>query len=290
MHKVLRFRQIGTYFLTLIACWGIHVGCQQVPQEEGREVIASFNNKPLYKDELEHFLPKGLSSEDSIRYAQSFVEEWIKNQAVAERARNLISQLDRKISYQIQDHERKLISYEFANYLIKNQLDTLIRPSEISNYYQKHPEKFISGTKYYAYFHVKTEDTNPFREVSLMRSKSIDKINELKTWSKTNAVEYQLDTVYVTSTEINRILEGANVKLELLQANRVFTYSQEVEDKKYYNFFKLIHVLDEGEQLPLIICGSLIKDILLNQRKNTLIEETEADLVKKARSAGKVKE
>ena len=284
MHMLAR----GGWIVCLLAiCMG-PIGCKKTPDAEGRELIASFSGKPLYRDEMDHFLPKGLSSEDSIRYAKGFVETWVKDQAIAERARSIITQLDRKISYQIQDHERKLISYEFSNYLINSQLDTLVRSAEISTYYQKHPEKFIAGTKYYAYFHVKTENTNPYREVSLMRSRDRDKIVELKEWGKENALSYQLDTIYVTETEISRILEGARVKLELLQLNKVFNYTQEVEDKKAYNFFKLLDVIEEGDQLPLVICGSLIKDILLNQRKNALIEETEAELVKKARSAGKV--
>lgn len=52
--------------------------------------------------------------------------------------------------------------------------------------------------------------------------------------------------------------------------------------------FKLNEEVKEGELMPLSMCRETIKDILLNQRKNRLVETTEKDLLKNARKSGKV--
>ena len=68
----------------------------------------------------------------------------------------------------------------------------------------------------------------------------------------------------------------------------VYNYRTTEEGTRYYHFFKILGRIREGEPLPVSLCIGRIQDILLNQRKLDLIEETEADLVQKAKSAGKV--
>lgn len=282
----------GLHLILAILLSGVSffvIGCQQMGGEsEGKDVIARYGEIPLYREELDYFLPQWNNEADSIRLAGRFIEDWMQAQAISERARTLIGELDDEILYKRNDFERRMVEFKFAQYLIANQLDTTISEKEIRNYYQSQPDKFISQSNYFSHFFVKTEVRNPNREVGWMRSDKRETINELENWSKQNATEFKLDSSFVTQTTIKSVLEGSRLNPDYLRKGSVYTFNQKEDDKTYFVMFKLIGEVKEGEIMPLSMCRGTIKDILLNQRKNRLVETTEKELLKNARSSGKV--
>ncbi len=256
---------------------------------DDKEVIASYGEIPLYREEMDYFLPRWENPADSARLAQIFIEDWMKAQAIAERASNEIGDLEEEVSYKRNDFERRLIEFKFAQYLIATQLDTVISEQEIRNYYLKQPDKFISQAVYYSHFFVKTEVNNPSREVSWMRSDTREQIDALAEWSQKEAVEFKLDSSFVTQTAISSVLEGSRLNISYLRLNNVYTFTQREEDQNYFVMFKLLEEVKEGELMPLGMCREIIRDILLNQRKNRLVQATETDLLKNAKASGKVK-
>ena len=256
----------------------------------GKEEIASYGDIPLFREELDYFLPQWENQGDSARLADRFIEDWMQAQAIAERARNLIgSSLEEEVIYKRNDFERSLIEFKLSQYLIQNQLDTDIKDAEIRNYYTKHPDKFISQTDYYAHFFVKTKIANPSREVGWMRATDRETIGQLKKWSEENATEFKLDSSFVTLTNITSVLEGSRLNLPYIRKGSVYTFSVSEDENKYFVMFKLLKEVKQGELMPLSTCREIIKDILLNQRKNRLVETTKEELLKNAKSSGKVK-
>jgi hypothetical protein len=276
-------------FLGLLLGGLLPYGCQAPQQAEGEEVVASYRSNQLYRSEVDFYLSTWASPADSQRAARQFIEEWVKAQAIAERASDVMGKLDQEVAYQLNAYERRLIEHKFANYLVSNRLDTVVSRPEIRNYYQKHPDKFISQMDAYAYFFLKTEQKNPSREVGWMRSDQTAQIEQLASWGQQNAVEQKLDSSFLTESALKSVLEGSRLNTAYLKPGVVYTYTQKDEEKSYFCMFKLLEKVKQGEQMPLQMCMTTIRDIILNQRKNRLIEQTENELVKKAKSDGKVK-
>ncbi|MEL6591300.1 MAG: hypothetical protein AAFQ68_14520, partial [Bacteroidota bacterium] len=157
-------------------------------------------------------------------------------------------------------------------------------------YYNENPDKFSSESEYYQFFFVRAKEYSNQQVVPLMRRNDEDKLNELREWVRQNAVEYRLDSSYVTETELQRVGEGyyyGNIKRSY--RNTVYPYSLKIGEDTYYNYFRLLNTVKPGERLPLRICAPMIRNILYNQKKNKLIEREEAALVQQARSAKKIK-
>lgn len=265
------------------------ISCDRGANEfEGKEEIARYGEIPLFREELDYFLPQWQNEADSVRLAQRFIEDWMQAQAIAERARTVMGDLDDEVVYKRNDFERRMIEFKFAQYLIANQLNTLVSDAEIRNYYKKQPDKFISQTNYFSHFFLKTENKNSNRELGWMRANDRKTIDQLEAWAKENASEFKLDSAFVTLTTIKSVLEGSRLNPAYLRKNNVYTFNQKEDDKTYFIMFKLNEEVKEGELMPLSMCRETIKDILLNQRKNRLVETTEKDLLKNARKSGKV--
>ena len=114
------------------------------------------------------------------------------------------------------------------------------------------------------------------------------KQQELLDWAKENAVEYRLDSSYVDDVELERITTGFYYgNPRRVSKSLVYPYQVTVEEVGYYNYYRLINIIEEGDLLPLRICREKIRNINLNQRRNSMIEQMQNNLVQQARSAEK---
>lgn len=267
------------------------VGCAGDGSSAKSDIIVRYRQHNLSRAEIDQFVPSTSTSEDSSRYAQRFIEEWLRGQAVSEHARSRIDGLNDQLAAQMREFERDLIRHAYSQYVTEqNANDLRISEGEINTYYADNPEKFISDTEYFQFFFVRAKEYSNQEVVPLMRRNDEDKLGELREWVRQNAVEYRLDSSYVTETELNRVGDGyyyGNIKRSY--NSTVYPYSVKIGDETYYNYFRLLNTIKSGDRLPLRICAPMIRNILYNQKKNLLIEREEAALVQQARSAKKIK-
>lgn len=271
------------FCLAAISCGG-----KKRPAKE--DMIARYKSEILLRDELDYHLPDGMLGEDSVRFAEKYINGWLTSQAVAEEAAALIGNLDQRIDLKLKNFKNQLVNHEFTEYLINRELNTRVSEAEIRNYFEKNPDKFRSKGNYFSFFHIKVDNTNDYYQINApIRSNEAAKIDELAIWAKNNALEYRLDSAFVTDAEIDRISKGfyyGNIKRS--RVGVVFPYSSTEDGKVYYNYFKLLNVIKPGDMLPLELCKDRIVDIILNQRKSGLIERRERELIQRAKSERKI--
>lgn len=275
--------------LVLVVCLA-GIACSGGNRPSKDEMIARYKNEVLLRDELDYHLPAGMLGEDSIRFAEKYIEDWLISQAVAEAAVSLINNLDQRIDFKLKNFKNHLVNHEFTEYLITRELNTLVSEEEIRNYYEKNPDKFRSKANYFSFFHIKVDNTNDYYRINApIRSNDPDKIEELAEWAKDNALEYRLDSAFVTDAEIERVSKGFYYgSIKRSRVGVVFPYSSTEDGKVYYNYFKLLNAIKPGEMLTLELCKDRIVDIILNQRKSQLIERREKELIQQATSENKI--
>ncbi|MCB0836279.1 MAG: hypothetical protein KDD99_06395 [Bacteroidetes bacterium] len=279
------------YSLVVLVLYGLISGCNQNQGRPAKEdIIAKYNQEVLLREEIDFFIPDSLSTGDSTLFAQKYIDEWVESQVIREAALKEVSQLDNKIKYKLKAYEYKLMEHEFASWLIEDKSDRLeVSEADIRNYYNKYPEKFVSGEPYYQYFYVKTKLAKQYNLVNLMQSQDREKIDELVEWSKENAEEYLLDSTYVPEAELTRISDGFYFgNIRRASKSTTYPYQHNEGDTTYYDFFRLIDDVNAGDIMPLSLVRDRIENILRNQLKNTLIEKTETDLIQQAKAAKKV--
>ncbi|MEM7514168.1 MAG: hypothetical protein AAF388_24805 [Bacteroidota bacterium] len=271
---------IGLISLSFLSC------NKNVPVEQ--EVVATYKGEKLYREEVNQYLPFQIVSdtariEDSTRLADKYVQRWIKDRLMADQARSQIQDLDEKIQYQLDNYKYQLIQQEYINQVLRQQLNTNVSDSEVENYYQQNQDKFKSKAPYYSFFHIRTPVLNPYQQVAWMRSAESSDINRLKEWAEGEgeSVMIKLDSTFLPNQEIILAGEGFFGDITRIRKKTVYNYFTN-QDEKYYNFIKVLDVIEAGEVKPLSLCRNEIVQRILSKRKNRLIEQTESDLWQKA--------
>lgn len=264
--------------------------CQNNAGPGKGDVIARFDKELLLREEVDYFTPDTLKGDDSIKYAKQYIEEWVRTQAIASAAIREVDDLENKVGYKLKTYEKKLMETEFAAWLIQEKPELLIvSDAEIRNYYNKYPDKFVSREEYYQYFFISTKLERQYQLVNEMKTTDPQKIKELISWSATNAADFRLDSTYVPGVELDRIAKGFYFgNIRKASESTVYPYAHTEGETTYYDFFRLLDVINPGDQLPLSLCRDRIINIILNQRKNTLVDQTESNLIQQAKAAGKV--
>ena len=281
---------LNNYFLHISVLGCLLIASCQMPWQKAPEieqtVIASYNDQVLSLEEVNFMHPDGI---DSARFAEQYIERWVRDQVIAEAAKNAMPGIQKELKYKMQDEERKWLKHKYTDYLIVSALDTTIDETDIQNYYEENKATFTSKAPYYCYFHVRTSLPNQYQLVGWLKGTEQEEINQAIKWSKDNAIEYRLDSSYVTETELTRISKGYYGDLKRSKKNVVFNYEYETDSLRYFNFFKLIEIIDEGKPLPLVAVRNRIKLYLLSQKKQLLIDRQLTNLLDRAKTDNKVK-
>ncbi|MDP5171451.1 MAG: hypothetical protein NWR72_14495 [Bacteroidia bacterium] len=256
----------------------------------GDEVLVTFGEAELLREEVDLFTPEGQSPEDSARYADQYIEQWIAIQAMATDAKTEVSQRDSKFQYQMARYRDQLISQMFTEKLVEEQPGILdVTPSEVKGYYDRQQSNFVAEANWYQFFYVKTALSGQYRVVNLMRSGNQQDMDELKSWARDNAVSWKLDSAYLPESELLALKDGYYYgDITRAAINTVYPYAHEEEGGRKYDFLRILNVVKAGDILPLSLVSDRIAQVIRNERKNALVDETKAMLVNQAKQTGKV--
>ena len=106
-------------------------------------VIARVNDTYLLSSELEEIIPQGSSLEDSLLIANNYIQKWIKEQLVLDKAELNLKEEHRDFEKQLDEFRKTLIIYSYENQLINEILDTNVAIDEIAAFYQENNTIFI---------------------------------------------------------------------------------------------------------------------------------------------------
>lgn len=280
--RVFQVFSIGLFLMT---------GCGSKEKVLDNTVIAEYGDEILYKYELDRRVPTYLSGKDSMEYVEMYINDWLSMNAIKEKAENEIPNLEKEIEADVKNTRMTLIKTKYEDWLIKQQLDTVISVQEMRDYYKKYPDKFSANTTLYQYFYVETTQSNPSQVVSLMNSGTPDDLNKLIKWCEDNATAYRLDSTATNESQLNEIAGGfPGGNLMKAKPGIIQNYKYTDENKKTYSrFFKLLRIVEKGQTIPFAANKDKISIYILTQRKNDLIEQTEDALMKEAISTNKFK-
>ena len=247
------------------------------------KVVAKYKGETLTIDMVNYHVPQGVSKEDSARYAKLYIDQWIKEKVIADKAEKVIDDLDNKIEYKVEDYRNKLILDEYRDWLLKENPDTLISEEEIRNYYDLHKNKFISPTDLYSYFYVamaNISNADYGKASSLIGSSRNGDISSLMDWCDEKMENgtvryYKLDSAYTTETEVRNIQQGFFVDLINSGDGKVRQWSGAMTGQNRRYLYMRIDLVQEGEVMPIRLARNKIIDILRNERKIRLIEGKE---------------
>ncbi len=246
--------------------------------EAGNErIVARVFDKKLMWSELETLIPSGTSKEDSTKIADSYIDNWIRQEVVLKKADSYLENdsLRNHIDKQLEDYRNSLIRFAYEKEFVSQKLDTTVSEQEISNYYNTNKDNFELKDNIIKVIYLKVNRKSP-------------KINKVKEWYKSDKEQdVKLLEDYCHQFAENFFLDQDTWLLfdDLIKEIPIRTYDKEqflknnrfveIQDSTYYYFVNIKGFKIKDSTSPLVFEHDNIINIILNKRKLVLIEEME---------------
>lgn len=247
------------------------------------DVVARIGSHKLYSDDLEAYVPKGLSPEDSASLAQQYIRTWAMDRMFEDVARKELSKADLDVSKELDDYRSSLLKYRYEQSYINHRLDTAISDAVIEEYYDTHREQFhlpqpIVKARFVAirrdsptYAAVKKE-LSVEDEDGMVAADSLIVMNTVRntsfggSWTEASVLAREFGTDYATM---------------FMKMNG--NYIEMVDDEGNAGLAYIYDMMDAGRVGPQEFYRDRIRDIILSARKQALLSELERELLEAVR-------
>lgn len=260
----------------------VSVACSSENEEEGKHAIAKVNNQFLYLEDLEGVVPKDASKEDSTLLMDNYVQGWIKENLILQKAELHLKENQKDFDKQLEDYRKSLIIYSYEKELIKQKLDTNVNLQEIESFYDYNKQRFELKDDIVKVRYLKVLKTAPkvkkIRKV--YKSNKPEDIEKLKELAHQYSEKFHLDdSLWILFDELKM-----EVPLQVSQSQGFLKNVKniEVEDSLSYYFVTIKDYKLEKDVSPLSFELNNIKNIIINRRKLKLINKIKAELYQEA--------
>lgn len=282
------FHNYKIYCVTLIAI--VLVGCNSSEQknDENDKVIAKVNKKTLNLSDLSQFTQKGISKSDSLLLTAKYIDKWVADEVFYQEALIYLTAEDINVEKEIENYRKELITHKFQSKLIVEKLDTTISQLEIEDYYNKNSKNFLLKNNIVKALYVKTPNSIP----NLEKLKKLCYSTNPKDIEQLNSLCIQYANNYYTNN--NTWLMFDDLKKEIPQLKEVPEYNLlngkifEFNDNTSFYFLKIIEIKSKNTLSPLNFEKNNIKAMLLNERKQKLINSIKKDFFEKAKTNNQI--
>ncbi len=262
----------------------LFVSCSWLGGSNRDERVARVNSNYLYKSDLEGIVSPGTSASDSAVIIRRYIENWVRQQVYLEEAEKNLSEDQTDFQRKVNDYRNSLIIFTYENQFISSNLDTVITPELMTEYYEKHQDEFKLRDNIVQVKFIKlpldAPEVNRVRR--FIRSDDEQDLLALEEYCINNAASYFLDTQswFVFNDILRDMPVNPQNQESFLRNNRFI----ERRDDFYRYFLYIIDYRLEGSASPLAFHSDNIKAIILNHRKQNMINELRQQLYKDAAS------
>lgn len=249
------------------------------------DVVAKAGSFELYLPELEAYIPKGLSPEDSTALAGQYINSWAIEHLYEEKAKLELDKSALDVSKELEAYRRSLLKYRYEQSYVNQRLDTAITDNQISDYYKTHQDQLTLSLPIVKARFVNVLKDSPnlgkirselsADEDEMMAADSALFMSTLRhsdfgeRWIEAPVLAREFGTDYVTV--LSMMKNG---------------YVENTDENGNHNIAYIYEIVYAGHVGPEEYYRERIKDIILGSRKQTLLNNLERDLLDDARKQG----
>jgi hypothetical protein len=253
-------------------------GCEFFkPKETATEApIARSMESYLYPSDLDGLFPANISSDDSTKLAEKYIEDWIKKQLMISRSSQAVDFNEAEIERKVLDYRYALMVHSFEKKYITQNLDREVSTEQVTNYYNGKADNFLLKQNIVKCIFAQVPKNAPnlaqFRRN--FRAHPEGNLEDLKSYVSQFATKsYLEDTTWIIFDELilGTPLETLENKNQFLSKNK---YSETTNEENIY-FLNIFDFKISDEISPLEFIREDIKNIIINKRKIALKKELE---------------
>jgi hypothetical protein len=252
------------------------------------EVVARAGSHKLHREQLESYIPTGVSREDSINLAHQYINAWAEDLLLVDMAEEQLSETEKDVSAELEDYRRTLLKYRYEQRYIEQRLDTLITDEEIVRYYNANLGKFLLERPIvkarYLTLPAGSKNLNTLRK--LISSDDAQSAAEAANLSTTVAIRY----VDAANAWQDALLLAQDLGMDYgkMMASLKGQFVEWTDENKVLHLACLVDMIPEGRTAPLEYCIPRIRDLILSGRKHELEAQLEQDVLQDARKNKKL--
>lgn len=253
----------------------IIVGCAS---DSADEPLASVGEKVLYRSKVEEVLPKGISTEDSVSMSNDYIDKWIKQELLIQKADENLSAEQKDLREELEEYRNSLIIYKYKNELMKQRMDTVVTDEQIETYYNNNQSNFnlnysiVKAT----FVMIPGELANPELVKELVADTSPEGLDELRDYCGQYAKKVNISADEWISFQALKKNFPAEVEddARFLSRNQLY----EMNDSNYYYLVSIHDYKLTNDLAPIDFVRNNIKNLILNQRKIRFLKEIEENI------------
>jgi hypothetical protein len=270
--------------LRLLVILLLFSSCLRGP-ERGRVPLARVNNTYLYADEVAGMIPAGMSSDDSLALLKTYVNSWIEQQLVLDDASRNLSARQKDFNEKIKEYRNSLLIFEWEKQILNNQMDTVVTQQQLNEYYNANRHEFTLQADIVRVLYIKLNANSPFIEQSqkMILEESFNR-EETEQFCRKYAVNYFLDTrSWLFIEDILKEIPLNSQQRKEMETGNTFI---RLGDEEYEYFLRVLDIKLKGSVSPLALEEQTIREIILQKRKNDILDRHIDNLRKSAGSSG----
>lgn len=276
-----------TICLAFSALLSLCMACGSGPDHGGRTPLAEVEGHFLYMEDLEAVLPAGLSTDDSLLFADRYIHDWAEEMLLYEKARRNIPN-DAEVERLVENYRKALIMHDYQQQLIMQDLSEELSEEELSTYYDRHPGLFrlerpvMKGL--FLKVPLKAPQLNQVRR--WYKAGTHEAAEALEKYHFQNAVKYE----YFCDEWRPAADILAQIPLRVPDATAYVNRQRHVEvrDTAFCYFLNVTDFLPSGGQMPYELARPQVKEIVRNRKQVEFMEQVKADLFRQAEEKGKI--
>lgn len=243
-------------------------------------VLAQIGEKKLFRQDLIAYLPKGLSHEDSIKYAQDFVQKWIAKNLIAQKAIENIPDIEKKIHYQVEDYKNDLLAHHYQREFLYQKLDTIVTQEMLVKYYQDHPQDFElkQSVLQCTFLKLPKKDREVPNVKKWLASKNPKERDKLRQIMLSKAQRMTQDSSWHYWNNIIREFPKSDIDEKEIQPNKLY----EQQDENYIYLLYVYAKKEANATTPMELVEKTVKELIISQRREKLIQDLEKNLIEEA--------
>jgi len=256
--------------------------CSSPSAEEEQIPIARVNDAFLYLSDISDLVPKGTSKEDSTQKVKFYIDSWIRETLILQKAEKNLGDEEKNIKKRMEDYRRSLITYAYEKALVNQKLDTNVSNVDIEKYYNEHQKDFELKDNIIKVTYVKVKQNAPKLDKvkQWYKSENEKDVAQLKSYCIQFAENYFIDNN--SWLLFDDLLKEIPIKMydkELFLQNNRFV---ETADSLNFYFINIKGFKIKNSISPLSFEKDNIRSVILNKRKVELINKMKEDVYNEA--------
>jgi len=243
--------------------------------KEDRTLARVFKHKLMASD-IEGMFIDSPSPQDSALLANSFVENWVRENVLMQEAEKKIPK-DLNIDELVRNYRSSLIKHNYEKLIIELQLDSTVTENDLNAYYEVNKEQFQLEYPLYQVNHLKIPSNSP--NIAKVRTwwnniKDTTVLNNLKQYCEKNAESYVLgSTEWMSFESLKPMLPG-----NFLESRLTSSTNAAINDKGMFYLIAVKEKLNKGGVPPLSHIKDKAERVILHTRKIQLIADKKEEM------------